>query len=68
MIDSYPVHMGLHRAFDFEDIENTVIEFFLMTKSSKIYSFGIHDSSGFSKIINIIYDIPLINTIVNLNV
>jgi hypothetical protein len=68
MLDSYPVHMGLHKTFEFEDIENTMIDFFLMTKSSKIYSFGIHESSGFSKIINIIYDIPLINNIINVNV
>ena len=65
-IDSVPIHMGLNSNNDLEDIENTMIDFFLMTKTKIIYSFTEHDSSGFSKIVNKLYNIPLFNTKINI--
>jgi len=62
MTDGYPIHLGLTNNESSDDIEKTMIDFFLMTKSQHIYSFGIHSSSGFSNIVNLLFNIPLIHT------
>lgn len=57
--DSNPIHMGDLKNYNFTDIENTVFEFFLMSYATHIYNYNIYGSpSGFSKLINILYDIP----------
>jgi len=57
--DSNPIHMGDLKNYNFTDIENTVFEFFLMSYAAHIYNYNIYGSpSGFSKLINILYDIP----------
>jgi hypothetical protein len=54
-----PIHMGDLKNYNFTDIENTVFEFFLMSYASHIYNYNIYGSpSGFSKLINILYDVP----------
>ena len=57
--DFNPIHMGDLKNYNFTDVENTVFEFFLMSYASHIYNYNIYGSpSGFSKLINILYDIP----------
>ena len=57
--DYNPIHMGDLKNYNFTDVENTVFEFFLMSYASHIYNYNIYGSpSGFSKLINILYDIP----------
>ena len=51
--------MGDLKNYNFTDVENTVFEFFLMSYAIHIYNYNIYGSpSGFSKLINILYDIP----------
>jgi hypothetical protein len=53
------VHVGLPNN-SLDDIKDTMVEFFLMTTAKKIYQFSIFSwGSGFSNIINNLYDIPL---------
>jgi hypothetical protein len=55
-----PVHTISNEA-TLEDLKNTLIEFFLISKSKKIYQFShYHHNSGFSTRISEIYDIELI--------
>lgn len=51
-------HVGKHT--DIDAIRNTLAEFFLSTKATSIQSFTVYWwSSGFMKIANYIYDVPL---------
>ena len=59
-IDSKVAHTGFHTQI--EDLKNTMFEFFLLTRANRIHTFNIYFwVSGFVKIINFIYDIPLVN-------
>lgn len=67
IIDTLPIHMGLNSNNELEDIENTMVDFFLMIKAKMIYCFTEHNNTGFSSIINKIYNTPLINKKININ-
>jgi hypothetical protein len=59
-IDSKVAHIGFHTQI--EDLKNTMFEFFLLTRANRIHTFSTYPwVSGFVKIINFIYDIPLID-------
>ena len=58
MFDIKICHLGL--TTDLDAIRDTLFEFFLITKSSKIKTYcRIHEMSGFVKWISKIYDIPI---------
>ena len=58
MFDTKICHLGL--STDKDAIRDTLFEFFLITKSSKIKTYcRIHEMSGFVKWISKIYDIPI---------
>jgi len=62
LFDTKLCHLGL--STDYYDIRDTLFEFFLITKSSKIKTYcKIHKISGFVKWISELYDIPV--TIIN---
>ena len=48
------IHLGNILQFKTDDTIDTIVDFFIMTKSKKIYAYS---ESGFSKIINVIYNI-----------
>jgi hypothetical protein len=55
-----PVHT-IHNDASLDDLKNTLVEFFLISKSKKIYQFShYHHSSGFSARVSEIYDIELV--------
>lgn len=60
--DFFPIHMGIDSDSEMDHIENTMIEFFVMSKAKHIYTFSNYSSSGFSSIINKIFTVPLLNT------
>jgi hypothetical protein len=58
MFDTKICHLGL--STDSDEIRDTLFEFFLITKASKIKTHcKIHEMSGFVKWISQIYDIPI---------
>ena len=58
MFDIKICHLGLSKNLD--EIRDTLFEFFLITKCSKIKTYcKIHEMSGFVKWISKIYDIPV---------
>lgn len=59
--DIIPTHTGLYQDSDDDNIRDTLLEFFSMTYSKKIYQYceDKNQISGFSKRINEIYNIPL---------
>uniref|UniRef100_A0A6C0J1B2 Uncharacterized protein n=1 Tax=viral metagenome TaxID=1070528 RepID=A0A6C0J1B2_9ZZZZ len=59
MLENEIGHIGYEKSYD--KIKNTLIEYFLLTKASKIYTYTIYGwASGFIKSINKIYDVPII--------
>ena len=59
MLENEIGHIGYAKSND--AIKNTLIEYFLLTKASKIYTYTIYNwTSGFIKSVNKIYDVPII--------
>jgi len=57
--DSNIAHVGFHT--EVEQLQNTMLEFFLLTTAKQIYTHSVYFwTSGFVKIINYIYDVPLV--------
>jgi hypothetical protein len=53
------LHFGLHKNQLDDDIQNNMIDFYLLSKSAKIYSFTVYGhGSGFSQWCAFTYDIP----------
>jgi len=61
MFDIKIAHLGYDTNLD--GIKDTLLEFFIMTKSEKIKYHPTNGPSGFIKIINYIWDIPLIKLV-----
>ena len=54
--DEMPVHAGMGK----DDLKGTVVEFFLMSKATSIFSLSVYEwGSTFSTMCSAIYDIPL---------
>lgn len=59
ILNTKPVHLGY--ANHSNNIKDTLVEFFIITKSKKIKTFSIYNwISGFVNIVHEIYDIPLV--------
>lgn len=59
MFDTKICHLG--HPIEKHDLRETLFEFFITTKAKKIKTFTVHNwLSGFVRIANIIYDVPLI--------
>ena len=59
LLNTEPVHLGY--ANHSNNIKDTLLEFFIITKSKKIKTFSIYDwISGFVNVVHQIYDIPII--------
>ena len=52
--DNSKIHLGDLKNYSEQAVFDTMVDFFIMTKSNEIISIN---SSGFSKIISLIYDI-----------
>lgn len=58
--DYKPTHVGFHT--NMNDLKNTMFEFFLLMRANTISTYSVYFwPSGFVKLINYIYDVPLIN-------
>lgn len=58
-IDNDITHMGEGQKLEFDKIKNTLLDFYLMSYSSKIYSFTVYThGSGFAQWCAITYNIP----------
>lgn len=58
MLDNKPIHLGdLNNATD-EDVKNTLLDFYIMSKSERITCYSIYGGSGFSEVCSAIYNIP----------
>jgi hypothetical protein len=58
-------HLGVHSTLKDENIKNTLIDFYLMCHSNKIYSISSYGhGSGFSKWCSVIYNIPYTSKII----
>jgi len=58
-------HLGVHSTLKDEHIKNTLIDFYLMCHSNKIYSISSYGhGSGFSKWCSVIYNIPYTSKII----
>lgn len=59
LLNTEPVHLGYGNHSN--NIKDTLLEFFVITKSKKIKTFSIYDwISGFVNVVHQIYDIPLV--------
>jgi hypothetical protein len=59
MLDTTICHLG-HSSVETYDLKDTLIEFFITTKAKSIKTYTVHTwISGFVRIANIIYDVPL---------
>ena len=58
-------HLGFHSTLKDENVKNTLIDFYLMCHSNKIYSISSYGhGSGFSKWCSVIYNIPYTSKII----
>ena len=60
-INSNVIHLGSLQSNNMDDaIKSTLIDFFILCGSSKIYSISVYDwFSGFSESASILYNIPI---------
>jgi sporulation protein YlmC with PRC-barrel domain len=56
-----PIHLGKVKNLNLEEIKNTLIDFFIMSNSKKIFTFSVYGGSGFSKTCSEIFDIDIKN-------
>ena len=61
MLDTKVAHLGYDTNTD--SIKDTLLEFFIMTKAENIKYHPVNGPSGFIKIVNYIWDIPLIKLV-----
>lgn len=58
--DSNTAHVGFHT--EVEELRSTMLEFFTLRQAKHIFTYSVYTwTSGFVKIINYIYDVPLVN-------
>lgn len=59
-------HIG-HPDSKLEDVQDTLCDFFIISRSKKIIQFSVHCwGSGFSQLVSTLYNIPIINITINL--
>ena len=57
-----PIHLGeINKKVNQDDIKGTLLEYFIMSKSSHIFCISKYYGSTFSKMCSAIYDIPITN-------
>lgn len=57
MLNNKPIHLGDLNFATIEDVKQTLLDFYIMSKSEKINCYSVYGGSGFSKVCSDIYNI-----------